>query len=111
MIIFVGTLRKNKREVPTEFLPNRKREVGSSVYGFNDNITLASYVPKVNKSVLLISSMHHQKKADEEINKPKIVGFYNHMKRGGGVTRWIINVLTIPQTGEVDDGLYQCSTR
>lgn len=81
-LTFVGTLRKNKREIPIEFLPNRNREIGSSLYGFSDDITLLSYVPKQNKSVLLISSMHHEKSFDEEKNKPEIVCFYNSTKGG-----------------------------
>ena len=45
-IFFVGTLRKNKPEIPSEFLPNKKRTINSSLYGFKDFVTLVSYVPK-----------------------------------------------------------------
>ncbi|XP_035205515.1 uncharacterized protein LOC118180546 [Stegodyphus dumicola] len=43
----VGTLRKNKREIPLEFLPHKGRPVHSSLFGFkNKELTLTSYVPK-----------------------------------------------------------------
>lgn len=49
-LTYVGTLKKNKREIPPEFLPSKRREVGSTLYGFTKNITMLSHVPKKNKS-------------------------------------------------------------
>jgi hypothetical protein len=51
-LTLVGTIRSNKRDIPKEFLCNKnlKRETNSSVFGFNDNMTLFSYVPKQNKT-------------------------------------------------------------
>ncbi|KAJ8889549.1 hypothetical protein PR048_009048 [Dryococelus australis] len=43
---FVGTLCKNKEEIPKEMMPNKCREIHSSVFCFADNLTLVSYVPK-----------------------------------------------------------------
>ena len=54
---FVGTLRKNKKEIPVNFLPNKSREVNSYIFGFNENLTLVSYVPKINKSVIFFLSL------------------------------------------------------
>lgn len=45
-LTYVGTLRKNKRDIPQEFQPNRKRQVGSTEYGFTDDKTIISHVPK-----------------------------------------------------------------
>lgn len=56
---FVGTLRSNKREIPLEFRPHKQREVFSSLHGFNKHLCLVSYVPKANRSVVLLSSQHH----------------------------------------------------
>ncbi|KAJ8880868.1 hypothetical protein PR048_017340 [Dryococelus australis] len=39
-LTYTGTLKKNKREVPKQFLPDKTREVGSSMYGFADNMTV-----------------------------------------------------------------------
>ncbi|CAG4917457.1 unnamed protein product [Colias eurytheme] len=81
-LTYVGTVRKNKRELPPEFLPNRTRPVGSTLFGFTNDKTLASYVPKKNQSVVMISSMHHDKTIDENSGKPEIIEFYNSTKAG-----------------------------
>lgn len=78
----VGTIKINKREIPKDFLPHKEREVGSSKFGFTKNVTIVSYVPKKNKSVILISSMHHDDKVDESTNKPDITLHYNSTKGG-----------------------------
>ena len=81
-LTYVGTLKKNKREIPLEFLPQKNRREGSSEYGFTKDMTLVSYVPKKNKAVVLISSMHHCKSTDSETGKPEIISFYNQTKGG-----------------------------
>lgn len=81
-LTYVGTVRKNKREIPSEFLPNRKRQVESSIYGFTKDMTLVSFVPKKGKAVLLVSSMHSSPAQDAEVNKPEIISFYNNTKSG-----------------------------
>lgn len=81
-LTFVGTLKKNKPQIPKQFLPSREREVGSSVYGFTNKMTLLSHVPKKGKAVLLISSMHHSKENDSSSNTPEIISFYNNTKGG-----------------------------
>ncbi|CAF4863247.1 unnamed protein product [Pieris macdunnoughi] len=58
-LTMVGTLRKNKPEIPKCFLPEKKRETTSSIFGFQKDMTLCSYVPKPRKAVLLLSTMHH----------------------------------------------------
>ena len=56
---FVGTFLKNKAFVAASFLPSRRHEIHSSVFGFQKNATLMSYMPKKNKCKLILSSMHH----------------------------------------------------
>lgn len=48
-ITFVGTVKKNEPDIPVEFLPNKTREVGSSLFGFQDEWMIVSYVPKKDK--------------------------------------------------------------
>lgn len=77
--------RKNKREVPKEFLPRKNRKEKSSIFGFQENCTLVSYCPEKNRSVILISSMHHDNAIDEQRNDEKIpimITDYNHTKIG-----------------------------
>lgn len=79
----VGTMRRNKKEIPAEMQKSRTREVKSSLFGFHDQLTLVSYVPKKNKSVILLSSMHHDKAVSEEDeSKPDIILHYNETKSG-----------------------------
>lgn len=79
-LTLVGTLRKNKPEIPIDFQSNKNHDVGSSIFFFSDNLTLASYVPKKNKAVLLLYSMHHGNKVDTGTEKPNIVLDYNKTK-------------------------------
>lgn len=81
-LTYVGTLRKSKREVPNEFLPNPRREVNSCLYGFTNTITLLSFVPKKRRAVLLVSSMHHSAFSDPNTGKPEIIEYYNNTKGG-----------------------------
>lgn len=78
----VGTMRKNQREIPQEFLPARHRLVDSTIFGFTKDITISSYVPKPNKAVITVSSMHHMPDVDEVTKKPEIILFYNRTKIG-----------------------------
>jgi hypothetical protein len=80
----VGTLRSNKPQIPLAFKRKRKEEK-SSIFGFQKDATLVSYVPKQNKNVFLLSSLHFDGKIDDETGnqkKPEIITFYNHTKCG-----------------------------
>ncbi len=78
---FVGTLKKNKPEIPACFLPQKIRATNSSIFGFLNEKTLVSYVPKANKAVVLISSEHHNNSVNQSNNsKPDIILFYNQTK-------------------------------
>ena len=45
-------------------------------------MTLVSHVPKKNKAVILLSTMHHSSKIDEETKKSEINLYYNSTKGG-----------------------------
>ncbi|XP_050306964.1 uncharacterized protein LOC126743786 [Anthonomus grandis grandis] len=81
-LTYVGTLRKNKKSVPPEFLPNRKCAIHSSTFGFTSSTTIVSYVPKKSKSVILFSSMRHDNSVNETTKKPEIIPFSNETKFG-----------------------------
>ena len=84
----VGTLRKNKRKTPREFLVIKNRPPADSMFEFRNNLTLVSYMPNIKikkKNVILISSMHHDNKIDRnsgDNKKPEIITFYNSIKGG-----------------------------
>jgi hypothetical protein len=52
-VSYVGTIKKNKKELPLCFLQSKNREIGSSLFGFNEDtscdLTAVSYIPKKTK--------------------------------------------------------------
>ncbi|XP_071554095.1 piggyBac transposable element-derived protein 4-like [Temnothorax nylanderi] len=79
-ITMVGTLRKNKRQIPQHF--KAADPVHSSRFLFDETKTLVKYTPKKNKFVLLLSSLHWQAEVDQQTQKPSIISFYNDTKGG-----------------------------
>lgn len=81
----VGTARKNKRALPAAFVNPKERAQYSSIFGFNEGNVLTSYVPRKNKCVLLVSSMHENNAIDAstgEKAKPELITYYNAYKSG-----------------------------
>lgn len=78
----IGTIRKNKRELPKNFTEIRGRAEKSSLFGHRGNCSLVSYVPKKGKNVLLVSSMHDDAQINEDTGKPEIIMDYNRTKGG-----------------------------
>ena len=76
----VGTLRKNKPEIPPSF--TKTASAGTCRYAYNNGMTLLSYCPKKNKVVTLISSYHSRGKWLTSESMPNIVHFYNQTKGG-----------------------------
>ena len=77
-LTIVGTLKKNKTYIPPAMTALKTREELSTVYGFHENVTMCSYVPKKNKAVIMLSSMHQVAKiGDDAKKKPEIIEFYN----------------------------------
>uniref|UniRef100_UPI00358EDC05 piggyBac transposable element-derived protein 4-like n=1 Tax=Myxine glutinosa TaxID=7769 RepID=UPI00358EDC05 len=80
----VGTLRLNKKDIPDHMKPSKNRELFSAEFGFKQDITMVSYVPRKGKAVVLLSTMHHDKSVQEESKKkkPDIITYYNSTKGG-----------------------------
>lgn len=82
----VGTLKSNKKQIPPCFLNKKKRRnICSSQFAFTYECTLVSYVPKKNRNVLLLSTLHNSQEIDQETSmklKPEILTFYNKTKVG-----------------------------
>lgn len=85
-LTIVGTMRRDKREIPPELVTTKNRKINTSNFGFSDeNLTLVSYVPNKKKVVLGLSTMHYDSKIDDstgELKKPEIITFYNVTKGG-----------------------------
>ena len=89
-LTYVGTIRRNKADIPEEMKASRARIELSSVFGFSGQQTLGfsgqqtlvSYVPKKNKAVILLSTQHHDKVLAGNKMKPEIILHYNQTKSG-----------------------------
>ena len=87
------TIRKNKREIPQSF--TKPAALGSSryVYDHNKNITLASFTPKKNEIVALVSTIYKKGKTSES-GKPEMIECYNATKGGVDVFDKMISAYT-----------------
>ena len=75
----VGTVRKNKPKLSPALLATRGREAFSSKFTFTPTTTLISYLPKRNKNVVLLSSLHKTAQISDRVDrKPAIFLDYNH---------------------------------
>ncbi|KAF2891897.1 hypothetical protein ILUMI_14276 [Ignelater luminosus] len=81
-ITYVGTLKKHKRPIRLEFLPNRNRSGKLPLFGFTSTTILVSFVPKKGRSVILLSSMHHDASVNKDNQKLEIIHLYNDTKSG-----------------------------
>lgn len=74
----IGTVRKNKPDIPEELIALKGREEQSSRFVFSKQLTLVSYTPKKNKNVTLLSTMRHSAEINTETKqKPTIILDYN----------------------------------
>ncbi|KAJ8898511.1 hypothetical protein PR048_003871 [Dryococelus australis] len=83
-LTMVGSLRRNKRDVPIELKDCKNQHLYTSRFAFNNYLTIIIYTPKKNKRVLLLSTMQYESSNDEEHSKkkPEIIKYYNSTKGG-----------------------------
>lgn len=84
-ITLVGTIRKNRKEIPPVLLDMKKKAPLHSEFVFNHSLpaTMVSYTQKKNKFVTLLSTLHFKKQvAADGLKKPEIITFYNSTKGG-----------------------------
>lgn len=82
-LTLLGTIRAHRRELPAELITAKGREQFSSLFGFQQSATLASYCPKKGRVVVLLNSMHYKKEIDDgQKKKPFMIVDYNKTKAG-----------------------------
>ncbi|XP_033943723.1 piggyBac transposable element-derived protein 4-like [Pseudochaenichthys georgianus] len=82
-LTMVGTVRKNRTELPAEMLVIKNRVPQSSKFVFTDTTTLVSYCPRKGKNVLLMSTLHKNAEiSTREDHKPNLILDYNATKGG-----------------------------
>ncbi|KAL1227120.1 Zinc finger MYM-type protein [Trichinella pseudospiralis] len=82
---------KGLKELPWELLHLQGRKLNSSAFAFSEDCTIICYLPKKNKNVLVLSTMHNDNQvSDGKGSKPDIILHYNNTKgtwQGCSVTR------------------------
>ncbi|XP_049323545.1 piggyBac transposable element-derived protein 4-like [Astyanax mexicanus] len=82
-LTMVGTVRKNKPELPLALLGTKDRAPLSSKFAFSERTTVVSYCPKKNKNVILMSTLHRDAGvSSREDKKPDMILDYNKNKGG-----------------------------
>ena len=77
----IGTIRQIRKEVPGIMLPSKSRKLNSGLFLFSRDAMMVSYVPRKNKSVILLSSQHNDQAVSTAENaKPVIILDYNKSK-------------------------------
>ena len=75
---YIGTVKQNKRFLPTVAKSTENRQRGDSKHFYSEDITLCSFWDKGKGPINVFSSMHGaQRNLDAENGKPDIVKFYN----------------------------------
>ncbi|XP_071051378.1 piggyBac transposable element-derived protein 4-like [Onthophagus taurus] len=94
-ITVVGTLRQNKHDIPKEIKASKDRVVYSSLFCFQNNVSMVSYARKKNKCVILLSTMHHDSSINDDAKrKPEIISHYNKMKGGVDIMDQMVSTYT-----------------
>ncbi|XP_025193545.1 piggyBac transposable element-derived protein 4-like [Melanaphis sacchari] len=81
-LTLVGTLRKNKREVPPHMLVVKNLPPMTTRFLHAPEMTLLSFSKTKNKNVLVLSTMHETETINEISKKPEQIEFYNKTKGG-----------------------------
>ncbi|XP_063324883.1 piggyBac transposable element-derived protein 3-like [Pelmatolapia mariae] len=82
-LALVGTIRRNKPELPPQLVQLRQRKILSSLFAFTKTTMAVSYMPKQGKNVLLLSPKHREPAvSDGEKKKQAAILDYNRCKGG-----------------------------
>ena len=81
-VTLMGTIRKNKPELPLEMVSTKERKPFTTMFGFQQDCMIVSYCPKKNKIVNLLSTLRSEPKVDtsNERRKPEVILTYNETK-------------------------------
>ena len=106
-LTLLGTIKSNRKWIPDWIKNHDKKDEYSSKFAFSTDVMLVSYIPKKNKSVVVLSSSDpNDKVAEDEKKKPSIILEYNLSKCGvdkldeitkslsviRGTRRWTVNI-------------------
>ena len=83
-LTIVGIIQKNRKELPAEFVSTKDQKEFTTLYGLQKEAMIASYCPKKEKVVTLLSTMHLDKGTEwpGPEKKPDVITYYNTTKGG-----------------------------
>ena len=82
-LTLMGTMRKNKSELSTEFTVAKGQNVKSTIFSFQLDAMIASYCPKTNRVVNMLSTLYSQPEIESTSDqKPSIILFHNKTNVG-----------------------------
>lgn len=95
-ITLVGTVRKNKTFLPVEItkLKNKPENYSHFFFDNKNKTTIVGYVPKKNRAVYLLSTLHNNVEINPNTEKPEIIDFYNKTKSGVDILDQVIRTYT-----------------
>ncbi|KAF2885897.1 hypothetical protein ILUMI_20276 [Ignelater luminosus] len=100
-LTLLGTIRKNKPELPQELVTTRGRDVYSTKFDYQDKAILASYCPKKGKIITLLLTMHDSGQISEtEKKKPQMIIDYNKIMLGVDTMDKLVRTSTVKRQTE-----------
>ena len=95
-LTLVGTIRKNKPELPPQFTVAKGREIASTIFGFQNDAMIASYCPQKDLVVNMLSTMHSlpEVASNAAEKKPEVILYYNSTKSGVDILDRMVRTYT-----------------
>jgi len=97
-------MKQNNREIPQELKPARQCDENSPIFGLSKDLLFVSCFSKKNKSVVLLSSLHHDSAICSDSGKPEIIEFCNRTK--GEVD--VLDQMCASYREQLTDGKWEC---
>ena len=95
-LTLVGTILRNKPELPPKFTLAKGLEVTSTIFGFQSDAMIASYFPKKGCVVNMLSTMHALPDISSTSceKKPEVILYYNSTKSGVDILDRMVRTYT-----------------
>lgn len=94
-LTLIGTVRRNRSEIPQRMLEARRRDLMKSKFLYQEDRMILSFVPRPRKIVIILSTAHlEDDEIDEETGKPRLILQYNRTKGGVDTMNQIIRTRT-----------------
>ena len=95
-LTLVGTIQKNKPELPPQFTVFKGRDITSTLFGFQNDAMIASYCTQKDCVVNTLSTIHSLPKIASKSaeKKPEVILYYNRTKSGVDILDRMVGTYT-----------------